>query len=662
MTSTTALRDDRTLSQSRHRAEPARSWAARLVRGPESDPDWARPGLLALLAATAVLYLWGLGASGWANDFYAAAVQAGTKSWKALLFGSLDAGNAITVDKPPAALWVMGVSGRIFGFNSWSLLAPQALMGVASVGLLYGAVRRLGGAGAGLLAGAALASTPVAALMFRFDNPDALLVLLLVAAAYAVVRAIESGRTAWLVAAGAALGFGFLTKLLQAFLIAPALALVFLLAAPGRPRRRLAQLLAAGVALVVSGGWFVALVSLWPASSRPYIGGSTDNSLLQLALGYNGLGRVLGGEGNGGGPGGPGGGNTAFGGSTGITRLFGPSMGAEIAWLLPAALLGLIAGLWLTRRAPRTDRTRAALLLWGGWLLVTGVVFSYMQGTVHPYYTVALAPAVAALAALGVRELWSRRSHPAARATLAAMAAGTGAWNFALLDRTAEWQPWLRWTLDAGRGRRAGRGGDAGRRASAAPGRGGVGRRGHRVRHGRLRRVRRRHRGAPAHRFHSDLGPGDLRHGGRSAREPAARDRADGHAPRRQRLRGGRVDQCHECPLGRGDGRLAGRRRAGADHRQVGAGDRRIHRLGRLADARAVRAVRRRRPGALLHHRRSGRSRRDGRAGPGVRRRGGADHRVGRVPLSPDDGGRQRGLRPRPMIRGLVTCHRSTGE
>ena len=194
-------------------------------------PTLVRLALGMLLAAAAALYLWDLGASGYANSFYAAAVQAGTQSWKALLFGSLDPGNSITVDKPPASLWIMALSGRIFGFNSWSLLAPQAVEGVLSVWLLFAAVRRWAGPAAGLIAGAALALTPVAALMFRFDNPDALLVLLLVAGAYCVVRAVEQASVGWLMLAGTALGFGFLTKMLQAFLVLPAFALVYLVAA-----------------------------------------------------------------------------------------------------------------------------------------------------------------------------------------------------------------------------------------------------------------------------------------------------------------------------------------------------------------------------------------------------------------------------------------------
>ncbi|WP_405497301.1 ArnT family glycosyltransferase [Nocardia sp. NBC_00511] len=418
------------------------------VFGPADQPRWARPGLSLLLATTAVLYLWGLGASGWANDFYAAAVQAGTQSWKALLFGSLDSGNAITVDKPPASLWVMGLSGRLFGFSSWSMLVPQALMGVASVGLVYAAVRRWVGPAAGLLAGVALAATPVAALMFRFNNPDALLVLLLVAAAYCTVRATENGSGRWLALAGVAVGFGFLTKMMQAFLVLPGFALVFLIAAPIALHARLLKLVGALAAVVVSGGWFVALVSLWPADSRPYIGGSTDNSLLELALGYNGLGRVLGGDGNPGGNGGGGpGGNGGFGGATGITRLFSASIGTEISWLLPTALIGLIAMLWTTRRAPRTDLTRASIILWGGWLLVTGIVLSYMQGIMHPYYTVALAPAIAALIGIAATRLWSLRETRTARTALALMSITTGVWTFILLNRDSSWYPALRWIV-----------------------------------------------------------------------------------------------------------------------------------------------------------------------------------------------------------------------
>jgi 4-amino-4-deoxy-L-arabinose transferase-like glycosyltransferase len=431
----------------------------RIAFGPSSDPRWVRPALLALLGATAVLYLRNLTVSGWGNEFYAAAAQAGTQSWQALLFASHDAGNAITVDKPPAAMWVMGLSGRLFGFNAWSVLAPQALMGIGSVALLYAVVRRWSGPGAGLLAGAALAATPVAALMFRYDNPDAQLTLLLVAAAYCTVRAIDarsprwlSAGTGWLALAGVAVGFAFLTKMMQAFLVLPALGLVFLVAAAGGFWSRIGKLATACAAMVVAGGWFVLLVEWWPADSRPYIGGSTNNSLWELAVGYNGLGRLLGGHGDPGGGGaerGPAGPmmGGAFGGDTGVTRLFRDLIGTEVSWLLPAALIGLVAGVWITLRASHTDRFRAALILWGGWVLGTGAVFSYMSGTIHPYYTVALAPGIAAVAGMAVVELWGRREQLVARITLAVMSSVTGVWAFALLGRTPDWLPWLRWII-----------------------------------------------------------------------------------------------------------------------------------------------------------------------------------------------------------------------
>ncbi|MDL5157866.1 glycosyltransferase family 39 protein [Actinomycetospora termitidis] len=432
-------------------ALPARS-PSRLWRGPASTPPWERPLLLVLLLGTAVLYLWNLGASGNANEFYAAAVQAGTQSWKAWLFGSLDSSNFITVDKPPAALWVMGLSGRIFGFTSWSMLVPQALMGVASVALLRVAVRRWAGPDAGLLAGALLALTPVAVLMFRFNNPDALLVLCMTAAAYTAVRAIDVAHRraglGWTAATGALLGLGFLTKMLQAWLVLPALAVVIVLAAAVTWRRRLAMLAVGLGAMVASVGWYVLLVDLWPTDSRPYIGGSTDDSFLDLVLGYNGLGRILGGEGNGGGGGpGDGSGNTGFGGSTGITRMFNESFGGQISWLLPAALIVLVAGLAVTWRAGRTDRTRAALVLWGGWLLVHALVFSFMSGTVHAYYAVAMAPGLAGTLAVGGTLLWRRRELLTARLALVAALAATTAWSVVLLRRTPEFLPWLRWVV-----------------------------------------------------------------------------------------------------------------------------------------------------------------------------------------------------------------------
>ncbi|WP_330273788.1 glycosyltransferase family 39 protein [Lentzea sp. NBC_00516] len=363
-----------------------------------------RLALAVLLIATGALYLWRLGDSGWANAYYSAAAQAGATSWKAWFFGSSDASNAITVDKTPASLWVMGLSARLFGVNAWSILVPQALMGVGSVWLLYATVRRWFSPAAALISGAVLALTPVAVLMFRFNNPDALLVLLMVAGAYCVTRAVENANPYWLALAGVAVGFGFLTKMLQAFLVLPAFALVYLLAAPISTGRKLLHLAGAFGAMVVAGGWWIVAVELTP--DRPYIGGSQTNSVLELTLGYNGFGRLTGDE-----VGSVGGGRGW--GSAGWGRLLGAEMGSQIAWLLPAAVVLLVAGLWLTK-----GRARTALALWGGWLVVTAGVFSFMNGIIHSYYTVALAPAIAAVVGIAATELWDRRSEPVAAAVL----------------------------------------------------------------------------------------------------------------------------------------------------------------------------------------------------------------------------------------------------
>jgi 4-amino-4-deoxy-L-arabinose transferase-like glycosyltransferase len=420
---------------------------SRLWRGPAEDPRWARPALLGLLAATALLYLWDLSRNGYANDFYAAAVQAGTRSWKAFFFGSFDSSSFITVDKTPASLWVDELSGRLFGFSSWSLLAPQAVEGALSVLLLFAAVRRWFGPEAGLIAGAVLALTPAAALIFRFNNPDALLVLLMTAAAYAVERAIERDRTRWLVLAGLLLGFAFLSKMMQAFLVLPGFGLAYLWAGPARLRRRLWQLLAGLGGVIVGAGWWIAIAEMTPAADRPYFGGSTNNNILELALGYNGLGRLDGSETGSIGAGGGGGGGSAFGGATGLFRLFQSEFGGQVSWLIPAALLSLAALAWVSRRAPRTSRVRAFALLWGGWLLVTGLVFSYMQGIIHPYYMVALAPAIGALVGVGAIALLRSDTPVAGRAVAAAGILGTGVWAYVLLDRTPTWLPWLRWVV-----------------------------------------------------------------------------------------------------------------------------------------------------------------------------------------------------------------------
>ncbi len=426
------------------RPSPPGHLLRRFVRGRRSDPAWVRPTLILLLVGTAALYLWDLGSSGWANSFYSAAVQAGTKSWKAFFFGSFDGSNFITVDKPPAFLWVMDLSARIFGVNSWSILVPEALEGVGTVWLTYLCVRRWFTPGAALLSGAVVALTPVATLMFRYNNPDALLTLLLAASAYGTIRALERGRTWWLVLAGAGSGLAFLTKQLEGLIVLPVLGLVYLLCGPPRLGRRILQTAALGLAALVSGGWWVAAVQLIPASARPYVGGSTDNSELNLIFGYNGFGRVTGNErGSVGGTGVAG----NMWGPTGWSRLFNSQMGGQISWLIPAALVGLASALWLTRRAPRHDRTRAAALLFGGWLLLMGAVFSFSKGIIHPYYTIALAPPVGALVGMGASMLWSRRRSLTARFVLGGTLIGTIVWGFTILGWSPQWNPALRWAI-----------------------------------------------------------------------------------------------------------------------------------------------------------------------------------------------------------------------
>ena len=407
-----------------------------------------------LLAATALIYLWGLSASGWANPFYSAAAQAGSESWKAFFFGSFDAAGSITVDKPPLALWPMALSVRIFGLSSWSILVPQALAGVATVALVHGGVRRAtGSAPAALLAGAAFALTPVAVLMFRFNNPDALLVLLLTAAALATLRAVESTRTEltaraavwWLALAGTLVGLAFLTKMLQALLVLPAIGLTYLLFAALPLVRRLLHLTLCGLALVAAASWWVVVVELWPAASRPYIGGSQNNSVLELMLGYNGMGRLTGNEvgavhsGSG------------WGGHT-LLRLLGTSSGTQVSWLLPAAVVLAIAALVQLRRRTQgddagDDRVRTALTLWLLWAAITWLTFSLMAGIYHSYYTVALTPAIASMLGLGAHVIWAQRHTAFGRATLAIAVVTTAALATSLLASTGTWLPWLRWVV-----------------------------------------------------------------------------------------------------------------------------------------------------------------------------------------------------------------------
>jgi 4-amino-4-deoxy-L-arabinose transferase-like glycosyltransferase len=440
-----------------------RGWLGRLVLGRPSDPVWARPALWALLILAAILYSWSLSRNGDANSFYAAAVLSGTESWKAFFYGSLDSASFITVDKPPFAFWVMGISARIFGFNSWSVLLPQAAEGVAAVAVVYAAVRRSvggltgerGAHAAGLIAALALTLTPVVVAIDRDDNPDTMLTLLLAVGAWGLLESLRSDRhpLRWLMLSAVAFGLAFNTKMLEGFIPLPALVVVYLVAAKGTGRARIGRLTAAGGVLAAIALSWMTIVDLIPKADRPYVGSSANDTVWNLAVGYNGFGRItgstgFGGRGGGGAGGGPGGGGAGgfggFGGQSGIGRLFAATLGGQISWLIPFAAIAIIGTLVLIGRRPRTDLARASVLVWGGWLLLEFLVLSFQQGIQHSYYTSAAAPPIAALTGIGAVALYQACRRSGWWSLVLALAvAATGAWAFVLLRRTPGWNPWL---------------------------------------------------------------------------------------------------------------------------------------------------------------------------------------------------------------------------
>jgi 4-amino-4-deoxy-L-arabinose transferase-like glycosyltransferase len=362
------------------------------------------PEIALLAGLAAVLNLWALSRNGFANDYYAAAVRSMSVSWHDFLFASMDRSGVMSVDKPPLALWVQALSARIFGYGSLSLLVPQALMGIASVVLLYDLVRRRFGRLAGFVGGLTLALTPITVAISRHNNPDALLVLCCVAALWCGLRALRDGRTKWLLLAGVCVGLGFETKMLIALVLVPGLLAAWLWIARGRIRA-LRSLLAAGAAMALVGGAWPVLVELTPASARPWVSGTSDNRVLSLIFEYNGLGRI---DGQAGGPGGTPGGNV-FGGTPGPLRLLNSALGGQAGWLLGFALVGGIA-LLIDTRLRRNDPRSGWLLAVGGAFAVTAVIFSYAKGIFHPYYVSLLAPFTAALTGAFAGQLAARAS------------------------------------------------------------------------------------------------------------------------------------------------------------------------------------------------------------------------------------------------------------
>jgi len=381
------------------------------------------------------------------EPFYGAAARSMSESWRDFIFGAFDPAGTVTVDKLPGALWAQALSLRIFGFHIWALVLPQVAEGVLTILVLYRAVRRLAGPAAGLTAAAVLAVTPITVLLGRGNVSDSLLILLLVLAADATSAALLTGSLRQLLLAGVWVGLAFQAKMIQAWLVLPALAAAYLLAAPAaRLRTRCAHVALAGlVTAVVSLAWMTA-VSLVPSQDRPYVDGSRDDSVYTQVFDYNGLGRLTGNWATVAGPPSPlvvaarenGQLLTAetIGIKPGWHRLLAGPFAADGGWLLPAAAAGALGVFISRRREDRRDPLRAAAVLWGGWWLVLAVFFS--TGTfINSYYVAALVPAVAALCGTGIAACGPGPWPARVRLIVAATVLGCAGYGAYLMSGTA---------------------------------------------------------------------------------------------------------------------------------------------------------------------------------------------------------------------------------
>lgn len=423
---------------------PSRSLATTQQTASRHLARWEWPALAAVIAVASALNLIGLAAEGYANSYYAAAVRSMSSNWHAFFFNSFDSTGFVTVDKPPVGFWIQVAFVKVLGFHGWSILLPQALAGIASVAILWWLIRRTWGPIAGLIAALALAVTPISVVTNRNNTIDSLLVLCVLCATWAVIRAIESPRhpLRWLLVGALLVGVGFNIKMLEAYLVLPALWLAYLVTARSRWYARIGHLALATLLLVTVSLSWATIVDLTPASERPYVGSSQNNSVLELALGYNGLQRLLGrgnagefnlqtvlnalsseetsdgfGAGGAGGAGGVGG--ASENGAKGIFRLLNEQLGGQIGWILPLAVVGLLAAAWQVRprrlrfwrfvaspaRSGPLRRRRASVIIWGTWFATMAVFFSY-AGFYHRYYLTMFAPGVAALVGLGIAALW----------------------------------------------------------------------------------------------------------------------------------------------------------------------------------------------------------------------------------------------------------------
>jgi 4-amino-4-deoxy-L-arabinose transferase-like glycosyltransferase len=371
------------------------------------------------VAALAFLsYSWGSGHAQ-LETFYGAAVRSMSQSWHDFFFGALDPWGTVSVDKLPGALWIQALSVRLFGFHIWAMVLPQAIEGTLTVLVLYRAVRRVGGAGAGLVAAVALAATPVTILLNRGNISDSLLILLLVLAADATTAAFMTGRLQSLVLAGVWIGLAFQAKMLQAWIVLPALYLAYLVASPvASLERRVGQVALSFFAVVAVSLSWMCVVSLVPAQERPYVDGSCNNSVFSQVFLYNGVDRAHGTLLDQRGCSQPPVGRVASPSGSAPTHALGPGPGRfldgglarESAWLFVPSLVALVGVLVARRRYSRTDPWRAAALLWGVWQLLTWSFISTSH-FLNGYYLAALAPPMAALCGLGFALAWKLREQ-----------------------------------------------------------------------------------------------------------------------------------------------------------------------------------------------------------------------------------------------------------
>ena len=415
-----------------------------LLPGAGNEAVWIRPALVVIAALSAWSYAWRANRPVNIEIYYAAAARSMTAGLSNFFFGAVDPAGTVTTDKLPGAFWLQAISVGVFGPHPWALVLPQVIEGTLTVFVLYHAVHQIAGPKAGLAAAALLAMSAATIALNRGNISDTLMILLAVLAADSVITAVRTGRRRPLLLTGVWVGLAFQAKMLEAWLVLPALAVCYLIAADGGWLQRLRRCAAmAGLAVVISLSW-MSLVTVWPSADRPYVDGSTDNSAFQQVFVYNGFGRLdestpdqllsrtL---------------------KEGIPvapppsawyRLLTGEFGRDVAWLLPAAIIALVAGVAARRRQPRTDLVRAGLLLWGLWLIALFIAFSAAT-TILTYYTAALSPAIAGLLAIGLTLAWRRRARLSTWLTVGLAVLATAAYGAWLLPGSGTGLPaWLR--------------------------------------------------------------------------------------------------------------------------------------------------------------------------------------------------------------------------